>query len=150
MEVSSFRTKLNLIEIQSLSIEANGKISDETTLAMTEALQEALMQVQIYSYLKAVLLEKKAIHSGDSPEVQAQKVDKLKILLESLAILTTKAENHVLDHRSHKEEALSIHLAKLNEVSQLEKELAVEIGKLERQKDILVAKLKKLDKDASR
>ncbi|GMH10119.1 hypothetical protein Nepgr_011960 [Nepenthes gracilis] len=145
MEVSSFRTKLNLTEIQSLSTEANGKISEETTLATTEALQEALMQVQIYSNLKALLLEKKAIHSGDSPEVHAQKVDKLKILLESLAISTTKAENRILDHRSHKEEALSFRLAKVNEVSQLEKELAAEIGKLERQKDVLETELKKVN-----
>ncbi|GAB4833691.1 hypothetical protein Ancab_031938 [Ancistrocladus abbreviatus] len=72
-------------------------------------------------------------------------VDRLKILLESLAGSITKAENRMQDHRSHKEEALSFRQAKVNEVSQVEKELITEIEELEKQKDELEAQLKKVN-----
>ncbi|GAB2300528.1 hypothetical protein Dimus_034568 [Dionaea muscipula] len=146
VEVSSFKSKLNLLETQLPSNEANGITSEELALATAEALKEVLAQVREYSKLKALLLESKAIHSGDSPETHAQKVDKLKILLESLASSTTKVENHMMDHRSHIEKALSFRHAKANEVSQVEKELVTEIGELERQKERLEADLKRVNR----
>ncbi|GAB2272440.1 hypothetical protein Dimus_007266 [Dionaea muscipula] len=145
VEVSSFKSKLKLRDSQLPLSEANRSTSEEMDLATAEAVKEALGQVRVYSKLKALLLEKKAIHGGDSPEVHTQKVDKLRILLESLASSTTKAENRILDHRSHKEAALSYRRAKTNEVSQVEKELVTEIGELERKKEELEAELKKIN-----
>ncbi|GAB2263999.1 hypothetical protein Droror1_Dr00026133 [Drosera rotundifolia] len=145
VEVSGFKSKLDLLETKLPLCEANGSTSEQKTLATAEALKEALAQVRIYSKLKALLLEKKAIQTGDSPESHAEKVDKLKILLESLTSSSTKAENRILEHRSRKEEALSFRLAKANEVSQVEKDLVSEIGVLERKKEELEAELRKVN-----
>ncbi|XP_021891534.1 myosin heavy chain, skeletal muscle, adult [Carica papaya] len=73
------------------------------------------------------------------------KVDKLKVLSESLVSSSSKAEKRILDHRYQKEEALRFRVARTNEVSQLETELAMEIGQLETQKDELEAELKQVN-----
>ncbi|KAL9258881.1 hypothetical protein AKJ16_DCAP00657 [Drosera capensis] len=143
VEVSCLKTKLDLLETKLPLCEANGSTSEQKALATAEALKEALAQVRIYSKLKALLLETKDIQTGDSPESHAEKVDKLKILLESLTSSSIKAENRILEHRSRREEALSFRLAKANEVSQVEKDLVSEIGVLERQKEELEAELRK-------
>ncbi|KAI4300180.1 hypothetical protein L6164_033587 [Bauhinia variegata] len=111
----------------------------------TNALNEAAVQIQLCSKLEELLLEKKFFSYGDSPESHAEKVDKLKILSESLANSSSKAEDRILEHRTQKEEALNFRVFKSNEVSQVEKELAVEIVELEKQKDELEAGLKKVN-----
>ncbi|GAB4833692.1 hypothetical protein Ancab_031939, partial [Ancistrocladus abbreviatus] len=73
VEVLSSRSKLNFSEIKLPPSESNDKTSEEMAFATTEALKEALSQIRVYSKLKSLLLEKKAIHCGDSPETHAQK-----------------------------------------------------------------------------
>ncbi|KAL0545046.1 hypothetical protein IC582_020184 [Cucumis melo] len=70
-------------------------------------------------------------------------VEKLRILSESLANSTLKAEKRIVDHREQKEEALNFRVAKSKEMVQAEKELTDDIGELENQKDRLEAELKK-------
>ncbi|GAV64981.1 hypothetical protein CFOL_v3_08496 [Cephalotus follicularis] len=125
--------------------DAREKLFDEKTAAAVEALKVDLGQIQLCSKLEALLLKKKSLSNGNTPELHAEKVDKLKILSESLISSTSKAEKRIFDHRSQKEEALKFRVAKTNEVSQQEKDLAEEIGQLENQKDELEAELKKVN-----
>ncbi|KAJ6870916.1 hypothetical protein NC652_036551 [Populus alba x Populus x berolinensis] len=77
--------------------------------------------------------------------MHVEKVDKLKILSESLLNSTSKAEKRILEQRTQKEDALNFRVAKGDEISQLEKELSVEIREMEKQKDELEAELKKVN-----
>ncbi|KAJ0028232.1 hypothetical protein Pint_35508 [Pistacia integerrima] len=136
-EACSLMEKLDKIKpIQQLSNESD-KLSEED-------LKEALGQIQLCSKLEELLLKKKSLSNGDSPELHAEKVHKLKIFAESLANSTSQAEKRILDHRfllnylrtafdililltpiflirSQKEEALNFRLAKAKEIGQLEK-----------------------------
>ncbi|EEF37340.1 myosin-11 [Ricinus communis] len=144
-EASSLVEKLdNMKAFHQSPDEALEQSSKETTSAMTKAFEDRLGQIELCSTLEALLLKKKSLTNGDSPELHAEKVDKLKVLSESLLNSTSKAERRILDHRSQKEEALNFRVAKSGEVSQLEKELAVEIENLEKQKEELEAALKKV------
>ncbi|CAJ1977736.1 unnamed protein product [Sphenostylis stenocarpa] len=120
------------------------KAAEETT-ATLEALKIALAQIRICARLEALLLKKKNLSNGDSPEVHAQKVDKLKVLTESLANSAVKAEKRILDNRVQKEEALKVRVAKDGEASEKEKELTAEISELQRKKEDLEAELKKVN-----
>ncbi|XP_030926848.1 coiled-coil domain-containing protein 186 isoform X1 [Quercus lobata] len=145
-EVSSLKEKLDIMKESHHSlIERSAKSHEEMTFSTVETIKEEIAQVQLCSKLEALLLRKKSLSNGDSQELHAEKVDKLKILSESLANSTSKAEKRILDHRSHKEEALLFRVAKSNEVNQLEKELVVEVGELEKQKGELEAALKKVN-----
>ncbi|TKY50625.1 hypothetical protein E2542_SST22129 [Spatholobus suberectus] len=110
-----------------------------------QALKVALAQIRICSRLEALLLKKKNLSNGDSPEIHAQKVDKLKVLMESLANSAAKAEKRILDNRLQKEEALKVRVTKDGEASEKEKELATEISELQRKKEDLEAELKKVN-----
>ncbi|PNT22784.1 hypothetical protein POPTR_008G048100v4 [Populus trichocarpa] len=127
------------------SIEDQEKVSDEKAKATIKALKEALAQIRICSRLEGLLLKKKTLSLGDSPEIHAQKVDKLKVLSESLASSTSKAEKRILDHRLQKEEALKVRVAKADEANEKEKEIVAEISVLEKQRDELEAELKKVN-----
>ncbi|KAJ6303791.1 hypothetical protein OIU77_017631 [Salix suchowensis] len=127
------------------SNEVSVKSSKETTALTMEVLEEKLGQIQLCSTLEALLLKKKSLRNGDSPEMHVEKVDKLKILSESLLNSTSKAEKRILEQRSQKEDALNFRVAKGDEISQLEKELSVEIREMEKQKDELEAELKKVN-----
>ncbi|MBA0671225.1 hypothetical protein Goklo_029664 [Gossypium klotzschianum] len=109
------------------------------------ALREALADIRNCSTLEKILLKKKSLNNGDSPEIHAQKVDKLKILSESLASSCAKAEKRISDHRLQKEEALTVRVAKANEAEGKEKEIVAEISVLEKQRDELEAELKKVN-----
>ncbi|GMP25091.1 hypothetical protein CsSME_00002121 [Camellia sinensis var. sinensis] len=74
--------------------------TEETIVAPVEALKEAFEQVQLCSRLEELLLKKKLLNNGDSPEIHAKKVDKLKFLSESLANSASKAEKRISDHKS--------------------------------------------------
>ncbi|KAJ4971787.1 hypothetical protein NE237_004886 [Protea cynaroides] len=145
-EASSLQQKLDgMRESQVFSTEGHAETSERTTMATLEALKEALAEVRLCSRLEALLLKKKSLNNGDSPEIHAQKVDKLKILAESLANSTSKNEKRISDHRHQKEEALNFRVAKANEVGEIEKELVAEVAKLKTQKDALEAELNKVN-----
>ncbi|KAJ8642303.1 hypothetical protein MRB53_018997 [Persea americana] len=119
--------------------------SDKGEARTLEALKETLAEVRLCSMLEALLLQKTNLYYGDSPEIHSEKVDKLKVLAESLANSTVKAEKRISDHRNQKEEALNFRLAKTNDVSEAEKELATEIAELDKKRDELEAELKKVN-----
>ncbi|KAI5346275.1 PREDICTED: coiled-coil domain-containing [Prunus dulcis] len=145
-EVSSLRKKLDTTTTPlKPSTEGHDKASEETKLETIEALKEALAQVRACSRLEGLLLKKKLLNNGDSPEIHAQKVDKLKVLSESLASSSAKAENRISDHRLQKEEALKVRVARASEVSEREKEITAEITELEKERDDLEAQLKKVN-----
>ncbi|KAM1801186.1 hypothetical protein ACFX11_032826 [Malus domestica] len=145
-EACSLREELDkLMAHQKALSEGCEKSAEKTTDATIENLKDALVEIQLCSRLEALLLKKKSLSNGDSPEMHYEKVEKLKILSESLANSTSQAEKRISDHsRFQEEEALSFRVAKANEVSQVEKELVAEIGKLERQREELQNELKKV------
>ncbi|XP_039145166.1 uncharacterized protein LOC120282423 isoform X2 [Dioscorea cayenensis subsp. rotundata] len=119
--------------------------SRDTALPTVEALKNALAEIQLCSRLEMLLLKKQSIKNGDSAESHSQKVHKLKILAESLANSSTKAEMRIVDQRRQTEEAHNFRVAKASEVSEIEKELVTEILDLERQRDELEVELKKIN-----
>ncbi|CAH2058916.1 unnamed protein product [Thlaspi arvense] len=137
------KTKVKVLE--QASNEDSSKTAGTNNAASTEALREILEQVRTFSKLEALLLKKKSLGNGDSLQRHSEKVDKLKVLSESLLNSTSKAEKRIVDHRSQKEEALSYRVSKTNEVSQLEKDLAAELKQLEILKDDLEAELKRVN-----
>ncbi|KAK7345641.1 hypothetical protein VNO77_16249 [Canavalia gladiata] len=146
IEVEACNLKEKLEKIKAIDQDENCvKSSKETTAVAIEALDEAVVKIEICSKLEELLLEKKYYSYGDSPELHVEKVDKLKVLLESLANSTVKAETRISENRSQKDEALHFRITKSNEVSQVEKELEEEIGELEKQKNELEDKLKKVN-----
>ncbi|KAF3433802.1 hypothetical protein FNV43_RR24905 [Rhamnella rubrinervis] len=145
-EASSLKRKLDEMTASlKPSDEGQDKTSEGTTSETIEALKEALAQIRVCSRLEGLLLKKKFLNSGDSPDIHAQKVDKLKVLSESLASSSMKAEKRISEHRLQKEEAMKVRVAKANEVSEREKELASEISELEKERDSLEAQLKKVN-----
>lgn len=130
--------------LQIFSNECDSKTSEKGTLLTEEALKEALAEVRLCSRIEALLQKKKTINSGDSPEIISQKVNKLKVLAESLSNSSSKAEKLILDNRHQKEEALNFRAAKVTEVDVMEKELLSEIAILKQQRDQLEAELKKV------
>lgn len=145
-EASILKKKLDEL---SVSQKASSADSDgapgEATLTTIEELKEALAKIRVCSRLEGLLLKKKSLKNGDSSEIHAQKVDKLKVLSDSLASSMTKAEKRISDHRSQKEEALQVRAVKASEVGEKEKEIAAEISGLEKQRDQLEAELKKVN-----
>ncbi|GMP22850.1 hypothetical protein CsSME_00000678 [Camellia sinensis var. sinensis] len=145
-EASSLKRKLDgLTASRDLTGEGHESASKGTTVATIEALKEALAHIRVCSRLEGLLLKKKSLNSGDSPEIHALKIDKLKVLSESLASSTSKAEKRISDSRSQKEEALQFRVAKASEVGEIEKELTAEISVLQKQKDELEDQLKKVN-----
>nr|CAB3460330.1 unnamed protein product [Digitaria exilis] len=152
------------------STEDQDKTSEKVSVANLEAFKEALSEVRLCSRVEELLLKKKTITPGDSLEIHSQKasltnaqVDKLKVLADSLASSSSKAEQRILEHRRQKEDALNFRVKKESEVSAAEKgnrnalhayfgsqnihlpELLDEITELEKQRDELEAQLKKED-----
>lgn len=145
-EACSLKEKLGeIMALQNSSSEGHEELSENKTAATIEDLKEALGLVMLYSRLEALLLKKKSLRNGDSPQLHAERVDKLKVLSESLSNSTLKAEKRILEQRFQKEEALNFRVAKANEVSQHEKELEAGIRELEKQKDELEDELKKVN-----
>ncbi|XVF83435.1 hypothetical protein PTKIN_Ptkin16aG0485800 [Pterospermum kingtungense] len=141
-EASDLKKKLNLMNASQKLPKDHDNASDMTTKETIEALKEALAEIRICSTLEGILLKKKSLNIGDSPEIHAQKVDKLKVLSESLANSSAKAEKRISDHRLQKEEALTVRVAKASEADGREKEIVAEISKLEKQREKLEAELK--------
>lgn len=143
-EVSTLNKQLDEIKAVKEASGDHETISKETA-ASIEALKAALAQIRVCSRLEGLLLKKKSLKYGDSPEVHFQKVDKLKLLSESLASSVTKAEKEISDDRIQKDEALKFRVAKTSEVGEIEKELAAEVSALEKQRDEIEARLKQVN-----
>ncbi|CAI0442980.1 unnamed protein product [Linum tenue] len=115
------------------------------SILFLQALKEALAQIRTCSRLEGLLLRKKSLTFGDTPEIHAHKIDKLKVLTESLASSVTKSEKRIVDQRSQKEEALKVRISKADEANEKEKEIGAEITVLEKERDELEAQLKKVN-----
>ncbi|KAF8101847.1 hypothetical protein N665_0201s0160 [Sinapis alba] len=146
-EAHALMEKLDKTKVKVLEQASNEDSSKSagTNAASTEALREILEQVRTFSKLEALLLKKKSLSNGDSHQLHNEKVDKLKVLSESLLSSTSKAENRIVDHRSQKEEALSFRLSKTTEVSQQEKDVEAELKNLEIMKDDLENELNRVN-----
>ncbi|XP_015877040.3 uncharacterized protein LOC107413570 [Ziziphus jujuba] len=148
IDAEAYNLKRKLVDMTSSpkpSNEGQEKASEGTTSETIKALKEALAQIRVCSRLEGLLLKKKFLNTGDSPDVHAQKVDKLKVLSASLASSSVKSEKRISEHRLQKEEAIKVRVAKADEVSEREKELASEIAELEKERDSLEAQLKKVN-----
>ncbi|KAH0695490.1 hypothetical protein KY285_022587 [Solanum tuberosum] len=143
-EVSTLNKQLDEIKAVKDASGDHETISKETA-ASIEALKVALAHIRVCSRLEGLLLKKKSLKYGDSPEVHSQKVDKLKLLSESLVSSTNKAEKEISDDRIQKEEALKFRVAKTSEVGEIEKELAAEISALEKQRNEIEVQLKQVN-----
>uniref|UniRef100_M8CEC0 Uncharacterized protein n=1 Tax=Aegilops tauschii TaxID=37682 RepID=M8CEC0_AEGTA len=99
-----------------------------------EDFKTAVAEVRLCSRMEDLVLKKKSIHPGDSLETHFQKVDKLKVLSESLANSCTKAEKRIMENRLQREESLTFKVTKTNEVSITEKELEGEISGLQKRR----------------
>ncbi|XP_028778078.1 myosin-9 isoform X2 [Neltuma alba] len=151
-ESSNLRRKLIQMETSELYSSEGHEAAEETI----KASKVALSQIRICSRLEELLLKKKVLNMGKYPEIHAQKIDKLKVLLESLASSAAKAEKRLSDNRLQKEEALKVREAKAIEANGKEKccsvyfttcfqEIVAEILELQRKKDDLEAELKKVN-----
>ncbi|GKB06729.1 hypothetical protein Tco_0834962 [Tanacetum coccineum] len=75
VEASVLKEKLDGMESSGELIgDGYEKASKEATIATIEALKKALAHIQVCSRLEALLLKKKVIYGGETPEVHAQKV----------------------------------------------------------------------------
>ncbi|KAJ4911993.1 Uncharacterized protein Rs2_06614 [Raphanus sativus] len=143
-EASDLREKLEKMNFSESPQESEDKEVKKAPLTI-EALKQTLAKIRLCSRLEGLLIRKRQLSNGDSPDIHAQKVDKLKVLLESLANSTTKAEKRISENRLQKEEALKARVVKANETGEKEKELAAEITQLVKQRDELEAELKKVN-----
>ncbi|CAN6320456.1 unnamed protein product [Urochloa humidicola] len=116
-----------------------------TSQTAAEGFKKAVAEVRLCSRMEELVLKKKSIHPGDSLETHFEKIGKLKVLSESLANSSAKAEKRIVENRLQKEESLIFRVTKTNEVSGIEKELVAEISGLEEQRNQLEAELKKVN-----
>nr|XP_043633605.1 uncharacterized protein LOC122604805 [Erigeron canadensis] len=143
-EVSEVHQNLKRFESQELLIESDGSSLDATNNATLEVIKESVSPIRLCCRLESLLLMKRLLNTGDTAEAHSHKVDKLKVLSESLLSSASKTEKRISDHRQQKEEALHFRVAKTSEVSQIEKDLAAEISVLEKQRDELEAELQQV------
>ncbi|KAI7736796.1 hypothetical protein M8C21_011231 [Ambrosia artemisiifolia] len=143
-EVSEIHQNLKSIELEELRINCDEFSLDATSDATLEVIRESVSPIRLCCRLESLLLKKRLLNNGDTPGAHAYKVDKLKVLSESLLSSASKTEQRISDHRQQKEEALHFRVARTSEVSQIEKDLAAEISVLEKQQDELEHDLKKI------
>ncbi|KAG0551642.1 hypothetical protein BDA96_01G440400 [Sorghum bicolor] len=141
-EITQLQQQINLMDALRATSTGNQDKKSQTT---TEGFKKAVSEVRLCSRMEELLLKKKSIHPGDSLETHFEKVDKLKVLSESLANSSAKAEKRIMENRLQKEESLIFRVTKTNEVSGIEKELVAEISGLEEQRNQLEAELKKVN-----
>ncbi|KAJ1297697.1 hypothetical protein BS78_01G396600 [Paspalum vaginatum] len=141
-EIVQLQQQINLMDaLRATSTSDRNK----TSQTVTEVFKKAVSEVRLCSRMEELVLKKKSIHPGDSLETHFEKVDKLKVLSESLTNSSAKAEKRIIDNRLQKEESLIFRVTKTNEVSGIEKELVAEISELEEQRNRLEAELKKVN-----
>ncbi|CAM0872580.1 unnamed protein product [Alopecurus aequalis] len=142
-EIMQLQQEINAID----AVRANSNRNrNKESPKVPEDFKTAVAEVRLCSRMEDLVLKKKSIYPGDSLETHFQKVDKLKVLSESLANSSAKAERRITENRLQKEESLIFRVTKTNEVSIAEKELETEISGLQKQKDQLEAELNKLKK----
>ncbi|CAI9091527.1 OLC1v1026583C2 [Oldenlandia corymbosa var. corymbosa] len=139
-EVSKLRKKIDGLTVSKELLD-----KADPTVPTLEVLKEELSHIRACSKLEGLLLKKKALKYGDTPEVHAQKVDKLKVLSESLSSSALKSEKRISENKIQKEEALKFRVTKANEAGEIEKEIAAEVSELEKQRNDLEAQLKKVN-----
>ncbi|CAH9123036.1 unnamed protein product [Cuscuta epithymum] len=146
-EVSNIQQDLQKMQCWPPSKEVGKSCGSSTEI--TETLKEELAQIQLFSKLESLLLQEKILLNRSESGNHFQKVDKLKVLSESLSCSASKAEERISESRLQREGALSFRISKANEFSHLEKELTVKIHELEKQKDDLEAELMKVNSTLS-
>ncbi|KAK9126883.1 hypothetical protein Scep_015729 [Stephania cephalantha] len=77
---------------------------EKPNISTVEVLKVALAEVRLCSRLEALLLQKKSLFAGDSPDIRSQKIDKLKVLSQSLASSMSKAGKVYFRSDSHQRE----------------------------------------------
>ncbi|KAM0875572.1 hypothetical protein ACQ4PT_036691 [Festuca glaucescens] len=141
-EIMQLQQEINAID----AVRANStRNRNKTSPTVPEDFKTAVAEVRLCSRMEDLVLKKKSIHPGDSLETHFQKVDKLKVLSESLANSSAKAEKRIMENRLQKEESLIFRVTKTTEVSTAEKELETEISGLQKEKDQLEAELNKVN-----
>ncbi|XP_062216002.1 uncharacterized protein LOC133916375 [Phragmites australis] len=141
-EIMQLQQQINAMDVHRATSTSNHNKASQT---VTEGFKNAVAEVRLCSRMEELVLKKKSIYPGDSLETHFEKVDKLKVLSESLANSSAKAEKRIMENRLQKEESLIFRVTKTNEVSGTEKELVAEISGLEKQRDQLEAELKKVN-----
>ncbi|KAJ3694075.1 hypothetical protein LUZ60_009555 [Juncus effusus] len=147
LDAQASKVKVKIEELETLRAKPTGDDSAEKSTAAlpsVEELKNMLIEVKLCSRMEGIALKKKSVSIGDSLEVHSQKIDKLKVLSQSLANSSSKAEKRILDHRRQKEEALNFRAVKAGEVNVVEEELVAEVTELEKQRDELEAQLEKI------
>ncbi|CAA0808226.1 Unknown protein [Striga hermonthica] len=144
-EVSTYKKQLESRASHYHVNEGHQTNMKQSTAEAVEALKETLAHIRVCSRLEGLLLRKSDLKYGDTAEIHAQKVDKLKVLLESLAVSSLKAEKRISDNRLQKEDALKFRVSKASEVGEIEKELNAEISGLEKEREELEAQLSKVN-----
>ncbi|XP_051181888.1 uncharacterized protein [Lolium perenne] len=141
-EIMQLQQEINAID----AVRANSaRNRNKTSPTVPEDFKTAVAEVHLCSRMEDLVLKKKSIHPGDSLETHFHKVDKLKVLSESLANSSAKAEKRIMENRLQKEESLIFRVTKTAEVSTAEKELETEISGLQKEKDQLEAELNKVN-----
>ncbi|XP_024983989.1 myosin heavy chain, embryonic smooth muscle isoform-like isoform X2 [Cynara cardunculus var. scolymus] len=144
-EISQIQQSLDRMKCQKSAGEGGKNSSEAQSLASLKATKESVAHIQLCCRLKSLLLKKRLLKKGDTPETHSQKVHKLKLLLESLHSSVSKTEKRILEHREEKKEVLTFRVARTTDVSQFEKDLEAEISLLEEQRDKLEAELGKVN-----
>ncbi|KAI3512079.1 hypothetical protein L1887_19259 [Cichorium endivia] len=144
-EISQIQQKLNRMECQTSAGEGCENSSESTSNTSLKDIEEPVTHIQLCCRLKSLLLKKRLLRTGDTIETHTQKVDILKVLIESLHNSASKTEKRILEHREEKKEALTFRVARTDEVSQIEKEVGAEISVLEKQRDKLEAELREVN-----
>ncbi|CAH1441919.1 unnamed protein product [Lactuca virosa] len=148
-EISQIHQRLNSMKCQQSAHEASDNSSEATSTGSLMEIEEPVTHIQLCCRLKSLLLKKRLLRYGDTIETHAQKVDILKVLVESLHNSASKTEKRILEQREEKNEALTFRVARSNEVSQIEKELGAEISVLEKQRDKIEAELREVNSTLS-
>ncbi|CAN6289831.1 unnamed protein product [Urochloa humidicola] len=140
-EITQLQQQINSMD----ALQATNNTRIRTSKTAAEGFKKAVAEVRLCSRMEELVLKKKSIHPGDSLETHFEKIGKLKVLSESLANSSAKAEKRIVENRLQKEESLIFRVTKTKEVSGIEKELVAEISGLEEQRDQLEAELKKVN-----
>ncbi|XP_071688343.1 uncharacterized protein [Rutidosis leptorrhynchoides] len=121
------------------------KKREDKQLILMQETEEYVAQIQLCCRLKSLLLQKRLLTKGDTPETHTKKVDKLKLLYESLHNSAYKTEKRISEHRVQKEEIVIFREARTGELSQIEKDLEAEIRVIEKKRDKLEAELREVN-----
>uniref|UniRef100_A0ACD5WX27 Uncharacterized protein n=1 Tax=Avena sativa TaxID=4498 RepID=A0ACD5WX27_AVESA len=141
-EIMQLQQEINAVD----AVRANStRNRNKASPTVPEDFKTAVAEVRLCSRMEDLVLKKKSIHPGDSLETHFHKVEKLKVLSESLANSFAKAERRIVENRLQREESLIFKVTKTNEVSTTEKELEADISGLQKQKNQLEEELNKVN-----